>query len=103
MACSPGSRLSGMPKNPPRPPRVAVMGGSLGGLTAALVLRDRGCDVEVYERSSAPLRDRGAGIVLHPATVRWLVDSGARRVEELGVPARVLRYMGPDGDRAAER
>jgi 2,6-dihydroxypyridine 3-monooxygenase len=26
-------------------PRVIVMGGSLGGLTAALVLRDAGCDV----------------------------------------------------------
>jgi 2,6-dihydroxypyridine 3-monooxygenase len=61
------------------------MGGSLGGLTAALVLRDRGCDVEVYERSRAPLRDRGAGIVLHPATIRYLVDTGARTAGEIGV------------------
>ena len=51
-------------------PRVVVMGGSLGGLTAALVLRDAGCDVEVYERSELPLEGRGAGIVLNPATVR---------------------------------
>ena len=79
------------------------MGGSLGGLTAALVLRDRGCDVEVYERSRAPLRDRGAGIVLHPATVRYLVDSGARTAGEIGVAARVLRYLGPDGEVASEQ
>ena len=34
----------------PGMPRVVVMGGSVGGLTAALVLRDAGCDVRVYER-----------------------------------------------------
>ena len=79
-----------------------MIGGSLGGLTAALVLRDRGCEVEVHERSSAPLRDRGAGIVLHPATIRWLVESGARRVDELGVAVGTLRYLGPDGATAAE-
>lgn len=79
------------------------MGGSLGGLTAALVLRDSGCEVDVYERSRAPLRDRGAGIVLHPATIRYLVDSGARACGEIGVAARVLRYLGPDGDVASEQ
>jgi 2,6-dihydroxypyridine 3-monooxygenase len=51
-------------------PRVVVVGGSLGGLTAALVLRDAGATVDVYERSPAPLHDLGAGIVLYPATVR---------------------------------
>src|SRR5438132_1223220 len=42
-------------------PRVAITGGSVGGLTAALVLRDAGCDVTVFERSSAALQARGAG------------------------------------------
>ena len=46
----------------PAMPRVIVMGGSLGGLTAALVLRDAGCDVRVFERSSSALQARGAGI-----------------------------------------
>jgi 2,6-dihydroxypyridine 3-monooxygenase len=49
---------------------VVVMGGSLGGLSAALWLRDAGCDVDVYERSHSPLEGRGAGIVLHPAVLR---------------------------------
>ena len=32
-------------------PKVAVTGGSTRGLTAALVLRDLGCRVDVFERS----------------------------------------------------
>ena len=46
----------------PGMPRVIVMGGSVGGLTAALVFRDVGCEVRVFERSSAALQARGAGI-----------------------------------------
>ena len=78
------------------------MGGSLGGLTAALFLRDAGCDVHVYERSEAPLRDRGAGIVLHPATIRYLTENGIRTVAEIGVPAGRLRYLARDGGIASE-
>src|SRR5436189_173337 len=44
-------------------PRVAIAGGSLGGLTAALLLRDLGCQVDVFERSAAELESRGAGLV----------------------------------------
>jgi 2,6-dihydroxypyridine 3-monooxygenase len=54
----------------PRTPRVIVMGGSLGGLTAGLTLGDAGCDVSVFERSPVPLAGHGAGIVLNPATIR---------------------------------
>jgi 2,6-dihydroxypyridine 3-monooxygenase len=78
------------------------MGGSLGGLTAALVLRAVGCDVQVYERSEAPLRDRGAGIVLHPATIRYLTDNGIKAVSEIGVPVGRLRYLARDGGIASE-
>jgi len=52
------------------------MGGSLAGLTAALTLRDAGCDVEVYERSNSPLAGQGAGIVLNPTTVRYFTKNG---------------------------
>ena len=37
---------------------VVILGGSVGGLTAALVLRDAGCDVRVFERSTAALEAR---------------------------------------------
>jgi 2,6-dihydroxypyridine 3-monooxygenase len=74
--------------------RVVVVGGSLGGLNAALWLRDAGCDVDVFERASAPLEGRGAGIVLHPATVRY--------VEAPAVAARWVRYLAADGSVAHE-
>src|ERR1700674_5833666 len=53
------------------PPRVVVMGGSMGGLTAGLVLRKIGCDVDVFERSSALLESRGAGIISHRLNRRY--------------------------------
>jgi 2,6-dihydroxypyridine 3-monooxygenase len=84
-------------------PRVVVVGGSLGGLTAALVLGDiGGCDVEVYERSGVPLEGQGAGIVLHPATVRYFTANDAPDVGDISVPVRRLRYLDQDGGTADE-
>ena len=40
--------------------RVAIIGGGIGGLTAARALTQRGIDVAVYEATSA-LREIGAG------------------------------------------
>lgn len=96
------TRPVGMPETlkgqPAEGPRVIVVGGSLGGLTAALVLRDVGCDVEVYERSPVPLEGRGAGIVLHPATVRYLTDHGIVDIREVGTAASRLRYFDQHGE-----
>jgi 2,6-dihydroxypyridine 3-monooxygenase len=76
--------------------RAVVVGGSLGGLNAALWLRDIGWDVEVLERSASPLEGRGAGIVLHPATARYLVDHGVADLTQLSAPVDWLRYLGAD-------
>jgi 2,6-dihydroxypyridine 3-monooxygenase len=86
-----------------RPPRVLVSGGSLGGLTAAHVLGDLGCDVTVLERSPEPLTGRGAGIVLHPATVRWWRERGVRPLHEMSAAMRRLRYLDADGAIADEQ
>lgn len=80
-----------------RRPRVAVVGGSLGGLTAALVLRDVGCDVHVYERSHSALEARGAGIVVLDATVRYFVEHDPLDVEALTTATDYIRYLRPDG------
>ena len=64
-------------------PRVVVTGGSVGGLTAALVLRDAGCDVTVFERSSAALQARGAGIATLEATLRYLTERGGQQVADV--------------------
>ena len=84
-------------------PRAAVVGGSIGGLTAALVLRSIGCEVDVCERASAPLEGRGAGIVLHPETLRWPTGPGGIPVERMSTPCRFLRYLARDGSVAYER
>ncbi len=75
-----------------------MIGGSLGGLIAALVLRDAGCDVTVYERSRAPLQGRGAGIVLHPETVRYLEVNRLLDLDRVSSSTRVLRYLTREGD-----
>jgi len=77
--------------------RVTIIGGSIGGLTTALVLRDMGCDVDVYERTPAILEGRGAGIVLQPDTVRWFESGIKASVEEVSTSASRLRYLGRDG------
>lgn len=88
---------------PEWPVRVVVVGGSLGGLSAAVWLRDIGCDVDVFERSSILLEDRGAGIMLNPATVRYLLIKRAVAVREIGAPIRALQYLGRDGRLLATR
>ena len=77
--------------------RAVVVGGSLGGLTAALVLRDQGWDVDVLERSPNPLEGRGTGIVVHPTTVRYLVERAGKSIGDIGLPAHRLQYLDTDG------
>ncbi len=84
-------------------PRVAVMGGSVGGLTAALVLRDAGCDVRVYERSSAALQARGAGIAALEATLRYLTERGGRPVAQVCSSTGWIRFLRADGSTEHEQ
>ncbi len=46
-----------------RSTKVIVAGGGIGGLTAAIALRQKGFDVTVLERT-AELREVGAGLLL---------------------------------------
>jgi 2,6-dihydroxypyridine 3-monooxygenase len=78
-------------------PRVVVTGGSVGGLTAALVLRDAGCDVTVFERSSAALQARGAGIAALEATLRYLTERGGRPVADVCSSTGWIRFLRADG------
>lgn len=78
-------------------PRAIVAGGSLGGLTAALVVRDAGFTVDVFERASKPLEGRGAGIVLHPASIRYLRRADGPDLEEFSSHAGALRYLDRSG------
>lgn len=83
-------------------PRVAVVGGSIGGLTAALVLRDLGCRVDVFERSSRALESRGAGIGMHPMTVRYFRESARLDAARVEIALPWLRFLDAAGDTVHE-
>lgn len=78
--------------------RVAVTGGSLGGLTAALLLRDLGADVVVYERSAVELEQRGAGIGFLPASYRYLVERAGVDLDDISVTTERIRYLDRRGE-----
>ncbi|MGH6767924.1 MAG: FAD-dependent monooxygenase [Xanthobacteraceae bacterium] len=60
---------------------IAVVGAGLGGLTAAIALRQRGFDVTVYEQADR-LGEIGAGIQLSPNAMRVLIGLGLDRAFE---------------------
>lgn len=70
--------------------RAMVIGGSIGGLFAAALLKKKGWEVDVFERSNVELAGRGAGIVTHQPLLDALEEAGAG-TEDLGVvsPKRV--------------
>ena len=77
--------------------RVAIAGGSLGGLTAGLVLQDLGLDVTIHERSSIELEQRGAGIGFLPASYRYLVDRGGCALDDISIATDHIRYLDRNG------
>ena len=79
-------------------PHVGVVGGSIGGLTAALVLRDLGCEVDVFERSGTALEARGAGIGLHPMTTRYFDESSELDAAAIEIELPWLQFLSASGD-----
>lgn len=55
--------------------KVALVGGGIGGVAAALFLQRAGIEATVYEQA-AELRETGAGIVVPPNMVRLLDELG---------------------------
>jgi 2,6-dihydroxypyridine 3-monooxygenase len=74
--------------------RVAIAGGSIGGLTAACLLRDAGHDVTVFERSPTELKERGAGIVCLESTSRYLTDRLGLPIDDFTIKTDFVRYLG---------
>jgi 2-polyprenyl-6-methoxyphenol hydroxylase-like FAD-dependent oxidoreductase len=83
---------------PVQAPRAIVIGGSMGGLFAALFLRRAGWDAQVYERVGAELSGRGAGIVTHPEMVEALAAVGLHPGDDLGVAMEERRTLDRRGN-----
>jgi salicylate hydroxylase len=97
---------------PSAPLRIAIIGAGIGGLTAALSLRQRGFAVEVYEQAPE-LTHIGGGINMGPNAARVLRGLGlGPRIETEGVlplsfhqrrwqDGRTLQYgpLNPDCER----
>lgn len=71
--------------------RALVIGGSLGGLIAAHLLRTVGWDAVVFERNGEELASRGVGLGTHPQLVAILKRAGIAFDETMGMtPSRAV-------------
>jgi 2-polyprenyl-6-methoxyphenol hydroxylase-like FAD-dependent oxidoreductase len=77
--------------------RALVIGGSLGGLLAAHLLRSTGWDVVVLERNAEDLNGRGAGLSTHPELVDVLRRVGIDFDETMGVKLATLICLDRQG------
>jgi 2-polyprenyl-6-methoxyphenol hydroxylase-like FAD-dependent oxidoreductase len=76
--------------------RALVIGGSMSGLLAGLLLRRHGWDVSVFERVEKELSGRGAGIVAQPE-LRETLRSLGLDVRDLGVDVTSRQLLDASG------
>ncbi len=86
-------------------PKVVVGGGSLGGLFNAIALRSLGVRVDVFEKSSGLMKDRGAGIVFQQEVADLLTryevapDVSLRSTACVSPPTLQVASSQKEGDR----
>jgi 2-polyprenyl-6-methoxyphenol hydroxylase-like FAD-dependent oxidoreductase len=76
--------------------RAIVIGGSMSGLLAAIMLRRRGWDVDVFERVERELSDRGAGIVAQAELIARMNALGLK-TQDLGVAMSTRKILDHSG------
>ena len=81
-----------------KPLKVAVVGGGVGGPTAALLMKRLGCQPVVFE-SAPEVAEVGAGISLAPNGLRVLGSLGLadKVVKEAGEPIYSMHAVNPAG------
>ena len=78
-------------------PKIAIIGGWIGGLTAAAALARKGLAAEVYEQAPV-LEEVGAGVGLWPNAMTALAPIGlAGKVTQLAVKLDGQGIKRPDG------
>ena len=88
------------PRRAPR--RALIIGGSMSGLFAAMMLRRRGWQAEIFERVRGELADRGAGIVAQSPLIAHLATLGLD-VADLGVAVSTRKVLDASGTIIAAR
>lgn len=75
--------------------KVAIAGGSIGGLAAGVALQAVGGDVDVYERNAGQMETRGAGIVVQDDLMALLRQHNSSPLPMTSCSVR--RYLNPSG------
>ena len=76
--------------------RALVIGGSMSGLLAAMMLRRRGWDVQVFERVEKQLAGRGAGIIAQ-ADLTARIKALGLQTRDLGVAVSTRKILDQAG------
>jgi len=74
-----------------------IIGGSMAGLCAGLVLRAAGCAVEIFEKSPREMEERGAGLVVQDEVLDFVTKYCGAIPDELGVRSRARQLIALDG------
>src|SRR4051812_12291043 len=77
--------------------KAIIVGGGVGGLTTALMLRARGIDCELYEQSDS-IRELGVGINTLPHAIRELAGLGLLdALDAVAIRTDELHYLSRHG------
>ncbi|WP_349496918.1 FAD-dependent monooxygenase [Brucella sp. NM4] len=79
------------------PLSIRIVGGSLAGLFAGILLGRDGHDVKIYERSSTGFAGRGAGLVPQQEVFRMLREIGVEHLATFGVLSTDRIYLDKSG------
>jgi 2-polyprenyl-6-methoxyphenol hydroxylase-like FAD-dependent oxidoreductase len=82
--------------------KALIIGGSMSGLFAAILLRRAGWKADIYERVDVALIGRGAGIVTHAGMRKVLHAAGCDPSRGLGVDVTLRRALDRAGKVAGE-
>ena len=77
--------------------KAIIVGGGIGGLTTALMLRARGIDCELFEQSDS-IRELGVGINTLPHAIRELAGLGLMQpLDDVAIRTHELYYLNRHG------
>ena len=77
--------------------KAIIVGGGIGGLTTALMLRARGIGCELFEQADT-IRELGVGINTLPHAIRELAGLGLlQKLDDAAIRTDVLYYLNRHG------